>query len=261
MNATRMPAVFIGHGSPMNAIQTNDWTAVWRTLGRELPRPRAIVSVSAHWYTRGTGVTVAEWPETIHDFGGFPRELFAVRYDAPGSPAIARRLIELLAPVPVRASDDWGLDHGTWSVLVHMYPDADVPVVQLSIDATQPPEFHYALGERLAPLREEGILLLGSGGIVHNLARVDWSGASAPPEWAADFDRRVIEAVLAGNDTSLVDYPRVADSARLSVPTPEHYLPLLYVLGSRRPGEAARITPTGFDLATISMTGVVVDGS
>ena len=241
----------------MNAIAKNRYTTAWRELGVALPRPRAILAVSAHWYTRGTFVTVDARPRTIHDFAGFPEALFKVRYDAPGEPALAARLVEQLESVPVRAATDWGIDHGTWSVLVHMYPAADVPVVQLSIDATQPPAFHHALGSRLASLREQGILLLGSGGIVHNLARVDWSNA-LPPPWAVEFDDRVRAQVLAGDDAPLVDYALLGEPARLSVPTPDHYLPLLYVLGSRQPGEAATIPLTGFDLATISMTSVLI---
>ena len=252
------PAIFFGHGSPMNAIAQNRYTTAWRELGVALPRPRAILAVSAHWYTRGTFVTVDARPRTIHDFAGFPEALFKVRYDAPGEPALAARLVEQLESVPVRAATDWGIDHGTWSVLVHMYPAADVPVVQLSIDATQPPAFHHALGSRLASLREQGILLLGSGGIVHNLARVNWSNALPPPQWAVEFDDRVRAQVLAGDDAPLVDYALLGEPARLSVPTPDHYLPLLYVLGSRQPGEAATIPLTGFDLATISMTSVLI---
>src|SRR5450432_1504984 len=174
MNAAsnRLPALFVGHGSPTNALDTNPFTAAWQQLGQQLPRPRAILAVSAHWYTRGSFVTVNVRPPTIHDFGGFARELYEVQYPAPGDPALAARVAELLRPVEVGAATDWGLDHGTWSVLVHAYPQADVPVVQLSIDADQPATVHYALGKRLAALRDEGILVVGSGGIVHNLRRL-----------------------------------------------------------------------------------------
>lgn len=257
-NPPRMPALFVGHGTPMNAIGQNGFTRAWRELGAALPRPRAILSVSAHWYVHGTFVTANARPPTIHDFAGFPQPLFEVRYDAPGEPALAARLVEMLGAVPARAATGWGLDHGTWSVLVHLYPAADVPVVQLSIDAAQPPSFHYALGRSLAPLREQGILLLGSGGIVHNLARVDWSGAGPPPSWATEFDAFVRAQVLAGEDAPLVPYAELGASARMSVPTPDHYLPLLYVLGSRQPGEAATIPLTGFDLGSLSMTSVLL---
>jgi len=252
----RMPSVFVGHGSPTNALAKNAFTAAWRALGAALPRPRAILSVSAHWYTRGTFVTANAVPPTIHDFGGFPKPLYEVRYDAPGDPALAARVIELLAPDTVRSSTDWGLDHGTWSVLVHMYPQADIPVVQLSIDGTQPAAVHHALGQRLAVLRDEGVLVLGSGGIVHNLARVDWANASPPPPWAVDFDERVRARLVAGDDGALIQYEHLGEGARLSVPTPDHYLPLMYVLGCRRPGEAPTFPLTGFELGTISMTAV-----
>ena len=254
----RMPAVFIGHGSPTNALATNASTTAWHELGASLPRPRAILSVSAHWYTRGSFVTANATPPTIHDFGGFPKPLYEVRYGAPGDPALAARVIELLAPDLVQPSTDWGLDHGTWSVLVHMYPQADIPVVQLSIDGTQPAAVHYALGQRLAKLRDEGILVLGSGGIVHNLARVDWANASPPPPWAVDFDERVRSRLLAGDDAALVHYEQLGDGARLAVPTPDHYLPLMYVLGCRRAGDVATIPVTGFELGTISMMAVVL---
>jgi 4,5-DOPA dioxygenase extradiol len=253
-----MPAVFVGHGSPMNAAAVNPFTAAWRDLGRTLPRPRAILAVSAHWYVRGTRVTANTAPPTIHDFGGFPRPLYEIRYPAPGEPALAARVVELLSTEGAERSSEWGLDHGTWSVLVHAYPDADVPVVQLSIDATQPADVHYALGQRLAPLRDEGVMLLGSGGIVHNLGRVDWSGASPPPPWAVEFDAQVRERILAGDDAALVRYEALGESARLAVPTPDHYLPLLYVLGSRRPDDVARIPLTGFELGSISMTAAVL---
>ena len=257
----RMPAVFIGHGSPMNALAANGFTEAWRALGASLPRPRAILSVSAHWYTRGSLVTTNAVPPTIHDFGGFPKALFQMRYDAPGDPALAARTVELLAPDTVRPSTEWGLDHGTWSVLVHMYPKADIPVVQLSIDGTQPAAVHYALGARLAALRDEGILVLGSGGIVHNLQRVDWTNASPPPPWAVDFDERVRSRLLAGDDAALIQYEQLGEGARLSVPTPEHYLPLMYVLGCRRPDDATTVPITGFELGTISMTAAVVGSS
>jgi 4,5-DOPA dioxygenase extradiol len=261
VTALRMPALFIGHGNPMNALRSNAYTAAWRALGTHLPRPTAIVAVSAHWYTPGTFVTAEARPATIHDFGGFPRELYEVRYPSPGSPVLAERLVSLLAPVSVRPDTDWGLDHGTWSVLVHLYPHADVPVVQLSIDATQPPQFHYALGRRLAALRDEGVLVLGSGNIVHNLARADWSESQSPPAWAVEFDAKVSAHLLAGDDAPLVDYAQLAAGAVLAVPTPEHYLPLLYALGARLPGDSAALPVTGFDLATVSMAAVLLEGA
>jgi len=254
----RLPALFLGHGSPMNAIQSNPYTAAWRTLGDALPRPRVILSISAHWYTRGTFVTGNAQPETLYDFGGFPKALSEVRYPAVGDTAFAAEVAQELAGYGASVRTDWGLDHGTWSVLVHMYPRADVPVVQLSIDRNRAPAFHYELGRALAPLRDQGVLILGSGGIVHNLARVDWSNSLPPPGWARQFDDYVQERVHAGDDAPLIDYPSLGESAQLSIPTPDHYLPLLYVLGARAPGEGASIPLTGFDLGTISMTGVQI---
>lgn len=263
MNASprRMPSLFVGHGSPMNALADNEFTRAWRALGAVIPRPRAIVAVSAHWYTRGVLVTTDARPRTIHDFGGFPKPLYAVQYPAPGDPALAERLVTALAAFGARPSADWGLDHGTWSVLVHTHPAADVPVVQVSLDATQPAEVHHAIGRALAPLREEGVLLLGSGGIVHNLGRVDWQGGSAPPTWATTFDARVREALLAGEDERLIDYPQLDPSARVAVPTPEHYLPLLYTVGSRLPGDALTLPVGGFELGSISMTAAMLAAS
>ena len=250
---TRLPALFVGHGNPMNALQTNAWTGSWAALGRTLPRPRAVLSISAHWYIEGTAVTAMDAPRTIHDFGGFPRELFAVRYPAPGDAALAAR--EQL--LPVTADQHWGLDHGTWSVLCHLFPQADVPVVQLSIDATQPPRFHYELGARLRPLREEGILLLGSGDIVHNLHAYAWGGHPREPyDWALRFEARVREGVASGEHGPLIDYAALGRDAVLAVPTPEHYLPLLYVLGASMPGEAVSFPVEGIDGGSVSMLAV-----
>ncbi len=192
--AERMPALFIGHGNPMNALLVNPYTQRWAAIGAALPKPKAILSVSAHWYIEDAAVTVSTAPKTIHDFGGFPRELYQVQYPAPGNPELAMRIQKLLAPVPVRRDDRWGLDHGTWSVLCHVYPQADIPVVQLSIDETQPPSFHYDIGRRLAPLREEGILIFGSGNVVHNLHAYAWGRhAPEPYDWAISFETRIRE--------------------------------------------------------------------
>ena len=241
----------------MNALQTNDWTRGWAALGSTLPRPRAVLAISAHWYITGTAVTAMDSPRTIHDFGGFPRELFAVRYPAPGDPALAARVQQLLAPLPVSADSTWGLDHGTWSVLCHLFPQADVPVVQLSIDETQPPSFHYALGVRLQPLRSEGILLLGSGDIVHNLHAYAWGRHPQEPyDWALRFESRVREALLQGDHAPLIDYATLSRDAVLAVPTPEHYLPLLYVLGASVPGETVSFPVEGMDGGSVSMLAV-----
>jgi 4,5-DOPA dioxygenase extradiol len=241
----------------MNALQTNAWTRGWAALGATLPRPRAVLAISAHWYIEGTAVTAMESPRTIHDFGGFPRELFAVRYPAPGDAALAARVQRLLAPLPVAADHEWGLDHGTWSVLCHLFPEADVPVVQLSIDETQPPRFHYELGARLRPLRDEGILLLGSGDIVHNLHAYAWGRHPQEPyDWALRFEARVREGLTSGEHGPLIDYTALGRDAVLAVPTPEHYLPLLYVLGASVPGEPVSFPVEGMDGGSVSMLAV-----
>jgi 4,5-DOPA dioxygenase extradiol len=253
----RLPVLFFGHGNPMNAIQSNAYTEAWRSIGEAIPRPRAVVAVSAHWYLPGTAVTAAEAPRTIHDFGGFPPELYRVRYPAPGDPGLARRVQSLLAPTPVSLDDEWGLDHGTWSVLRHVFPEADVPVIQLRIDETQPPAFHHELGRRLAPLRDEGVLVVGSGNLVHNLHAYGWGRHSMEPyDWAVRFEKRIGELLRAGEHGPVVAYESIGRDALLSVPTPEHYLPLLYALGMRRPGEAVGFPVEGFDGGSVSMATI-----
>jgi 4,5-DOPA dioxygenase extradiol len=252
-----MPAIFLGHGNPMHALADNAYTRAWAALGAELPRPRAILAVSAHWFSPGTAVTVAEAPRTIHDFGGFPRELYEVRYPAPGSPELAERVRQLLAPLEVAADRSWGLDHGTWSVLCHVYPEADVPVVQLKIDETKPADFHHELGRRLGPLRDEGVLVVGSGNLVHNLHTYSWGRhPQGPFEWALRFEAQVREHIAAGDHGPLMAYETLGRDAMLSVPTPEHYLPLLYVLGLRREGDEPDFPVEGMDGGSISMLSV-----
>jgi len=252
--ATLMPAIFVGHGNPMNALLDNDYTRGWAALARDLPRPQAVLCVSAHWYLPATLVTAMPAPPTIHDFGGFPRELYQVQYPAPGAPDLARRVQALLAPLTVGADERWGLDHGTWSVLRHVFPRADVPIVQLSIDERQPAAFHYALGKKLAPLREEGILVFGSGNLVHNLHAYAWGQRCVEPfDWAVRFEQQVRELLLAGDDGPLIEYETLGPDALLSAPTPDHYLPLLYVIALRRPGEPIRFPVEGFDGGSISM--------
>ena len=254
---TRMPVLFVGHGNPMNAVQDSVWSRAWSELGRRLPRPRVVLSVSAHWYLPGTAATAMAHPRTIHDFGGFPRELFEVQYPAPGDVALVRRLRELLAPVPVRADLAWGLDHGTWSVLCHVFPDAEVPVVQLSIDETRAPDFHHDLGRRLMPLRDEGVLILGSGNVVHNLHTYAWGRRPVEPfDWAARFEAFVRARVERGDHGPLVDYLSLGRDAELSIPTPEHYLPLLYVLGASTADDAVGFPTDGMDGGSISMLSV-----
>jgi 4,5-DOPA dioxygenase extradiol len=254
-----MPAVFVGHGNPMNALEDNAYTRGWRAIGAALPRPRAIVCVSAHWYVPGTAVTAMASPRTIHDFGGFPRPLYEVWYPAPGDPELARRLPALLAPTPVELDDAWGLDHGAWSVLCHLFPGADVPVVQIAIDETQPPSFHYELGRRLAPLRDEGVLVLGSGNLVHNLHAYAWGAHEARPfDWAERFEAEARRLLLARDHAPLVAYEGLGRDARLSVPTPEHYLPLLYVIALHREGERIRFPVEGIDGGSVSMLAVQI---
>jgi 4,5-DOPA dioxygenase extradiol len=248
----RMPTLFLGHGSPMNAIEDNEFRRDWRALGQRLPRPRAVLCVSAHWETRGVYATGAAQPETIHDFYGFPQALFDVRYRAPGDQALARRAAELAG---ARLDPGRGLDHGAWGVLIAMYPDADVPVVQLSLDTSQPGAFHYALAKKLAPLRDEGILVIGSGNIVHNLG-VWRPGDGRPYDWALRFDAEVRKRIDAGDHQALADYPSLGADARMSVPTPEHYLPLLYALALQEKGEAA-VYMNDKAMTSISMTSVM----
>jgi 4,5-DOPA dioxygenase extradiol len=253
-----MPAIFFGHGNPMNAIAENPYARKWNAIGRGLPRPKAVLAISAHWYVEHTAVTAGPAPRTIHDFGGFPRELYEVQYPAPGDPGLAARVRELLEPqVPVAMDTSWGFDHGTWSVLVHVFPAADVPVVQLSIDETQPPQFHYELGRRLAPLRDENILVVASGNIVHNLHTFAWGRHPVEPfDWATRFEARVRELLLSRDDEPLVNYESLGGDALLSVPTPDHYLPLLYVLGMRRESDAITFPVEGVDGGSVSMLAV-----
>lgn len=257
-----MPALFLGHGNPMNALMDNAATRAWRRIGAEMPAPRAILAISAHWYVPGTGVTIADAPRTIHDFGGFPRELYQVRYPAPGDPDLARRVQALLAPLPVALDDSWGLDHGTWSVLRHVYPDAGVPVVQLSLDETRPASFHFEIGRQLAPLRDEGVLILGSGNLVHNLHTYAWGRHDPEPfDWAVRFEERARALMRDGDVGPLIDYETLGADAMLSIPTPDHYLPLLYVLGARLEGDAVDFPVEGVDGGSISMLAVRVASS
>jgi 4,5-DOPA dioxygenase extradiol len=254
-----LPAIFFGHGNPMNALASNAYTEAWRRIGRETTKPKAILSISAHWFVPGTGVTVSTAPRTIHDFGGFPRELYQVQYPAPGAPELARRVQQLLAPLPVNLDNSWGLDHGTWSVLCHVYPEADVPVVQLSIDETQPAAFHFEIGRRLAPLREEGVLIVGSGNLVHNLEAYAWGRHMPDPyDWAVRFEGEAKQMMVAGEYKPLIDYDKLGREAQLSIPTPDHYLPMLYVIATRQPGELITFPVEGVDGGSISMLSVRV---
>jgi 4,5-DOPA dioxygenase extradiol len=257
--AETLPAIFLGHGNPMNALMDNLYTKGWRRLGERMPKPKVVLSISAHWFVPETGVTVATAPRTIHDFGGFPPELYRVQYPVPGDPDLAHRVQRMLAPLPVKLDNSWGLDHGTWSVLRHVYPRADIPVVQLSIDESQPASFHFEIGRKLASLREEGILMVGSGNLVHNLHTYAWGRRMPDPyDWAVRFEREARQMMLAGEYKALVDYEKLGPDAMLSIPTPDHYLPLLYVLGAKQQGEEIAFPIEGVDGGSISMLTVQV---
>jgi 4,5-DOPA dioxygenase extradiol len=254
----RMPVLFVGHGSPMNAIADNPWTRGFAELGTTLPTPRAILSISAHWYVAGTLVTANELPETIHDFGGFPRELYEIQYPARGNPDLARRVVELLATRHAALASDWGLDHGTWTVLHHMRPAADVPVIQLSIDRRLAPADHLAIGRALAPLRADGVLVFASGNVTHNLRHAFHSlktGDTTRPEWAERFDREIAAAVTAHDTDHLVN-ALDSDAGRLAHPTPDHYLPLLYAVGAGGRDDRVTFPTTGWDLGSLSMRSI-----
>ncbi|MGO8988025.1 MAG: 4,5-DOPA dioxygenase extradiol [bacterium] len=254
-----MPAIFFGHGNPMNALSRNVYTDGWVSIGKSIPRPKAVLAVSAHWYIPACAVTANLVPRTIHDFGGFPRELYQVEYPSPGSPELARRVKDLLAPVSAGLDESWGLDHGTWSVLRHVFPDADIPVVQLSIDERRPPPLHYEMGKRLAPLREEGVLVIGSGNVVHNLHSYAWGSRGVHPfDWAVRFEKHARELLLKGDDAPLIDYEKLDRDAMLCVPTPDHYLPLLYVLGLRKENEQISFPVQGVDGGSVSMLAVQI---
>jgi 4,5-DOPA dioxygenase extradiol len=229
-----MPVLFIGHGSPMNGIEDNEFSQRWTKIAKEIPTPAAVLVVSAHWFSKGTKVTAMEFPETIHDFGGFPQELFNVQYQAPGSNIIAKETAALIHSTTVELDHDWGLDHGTWTIIRHMYPDASIPVLQLSIDYTKGPKYHYDLAEELYDLRKKGILIVGSGNMVHNLRMMAWDKINQPGfgyDWALQINDKFKELISTGNHQPLINYESLGREAMLAIPTPEHYLPLLYTLG------------------------------
>ena len=252
-----MPAIFFGHGNPMNAITQNAYTKAWSEIGRALQTPKAILCISAHWYIPDVAVTAMAQPRTIHDFGGFPKELFEIRYPAPGSPELAGRVNQLLGGSIMLDEDQWGFDHGTWSVLVHVFPRADVPVVQLSINEAKPAVFHYELAKNLTMLRDEGVLVVGSGNIVHNLHAYAWGRHGFEPfDWALRFEETARELMSAGDHQPLIEYEKFGKDALLSAPTPDHFLPLLYILALKRPGDEVTFPVSGFDGGSISMTSV-----
>jgi 4,5-DOPA dioxygenase extradiol len=253
----RTPVLFFGHGNPLNALDQNNYTEGWKRIGESFPKPRAILSISAHWYIEGTHVTTNERPRTIHDFGGFPRPLYEVQYPAPGDRALAERIVELASPVAVYGDESWGLDHGTWAVLCHVYPDASIPIVQLSIDETQAPAFHFELGTRLRGLRDEGVLIAASGNLIHNLHAYAWGRHPAEPfDWALRFEAQAREYLTARNFEPLIDYENMGRDAQLAAPTPDHYLPLLYALGASDTADAVSFPVEGIDGGSVSMLSV-----
>ncbi|TRW25756.1 4,5-DOPA dioxygenase extradiol [Flavobacterium zepuense] len=230
----KLPVLFIGHGSPMNGIEDNEFSQIWAAMGRQISRPKAVIVISAHWLTRGTHITAMEEPKTIHDFGGFPQALFDVQYPAKGDPELAEAASKLITSTHVGLDHDWGLDHGTWTVVRHMYPDADIPVLQLSIDYGKPPQYHYDLAKQLAALRKKGVLIIGSGNMVHNLRMVDWQRLSEPNygfDWAIEMNSIFKQKIANGNHADLINYEKLNKAATLAIPTPDHYFPLLYTLG------------------------------
>lgn len=263
-NPVKMPALFVGHGSPMNAIEENDFTSGFRKIAGKIPNPAAILCISAHWFINGTKLTAMDYPETIHDFYGFPPELYEVKYPAKGNPALADEVRQLL-PAGIAALDQtWGLDHGTWSVLKHMYPDADIPVVQLSIDKSKPADYHYELASNLSKLREKGILILGSGNIIHNLGLVDFRNIDKDNygfDWAVEAREKLNLFILNGNHKSLVEFEKQGSSVKLAVPTPDHYLPLIYILGLQSKNESVELFNDKLAGGSLSMTSLIIKNS
>jgi 4,5-DOPA dioxygenase extradiol len=265
ISPAKMPILFVGHGSPMNAIEDNPSSRGWKEAAQKLPKPKAILCISAHWETWGTLVTGMEKPRTIHDFGGFPQALYEAEYPALGSLALADNVLHIVKKVTVSSDHEWGLDHGTWSVLLQMYPQADIPVVQLSMDYTQPPQFHYDLAKELAQLRQQGVLILGSGNMVHNLRRVVFRTGSISDfnepyglDWALEASALFKKLIDEDRHSELINYPVLGTAVQLAVPTPEHYLPLLYILALKEPGEPHRYF-NDFPLAgSLTMTSLVI---
>ena len=252
-STSKMPVLFIGHGNPMNALYDNPFTRSLNKLGKEIPKPKAVLVVSAHWLTHGTFVHSSPAPKTIHDFGGFPKELFAVEYHAPGSPEMAKQTKENIHSTTVHLDTDWGLDHGAWTILKHIYPLADVPVFQLSIDANKPTQYHYDLAKQLASLRNKGVLIIGSGNIVHNLGRVSWEDSTAKYDWSIEFDEKVKSYLTNHQHQELIDYEKMGNAALLSVPTNDHYLPMIYAIALQEKNEQIIQTYESIEMGSISM--------
>lgn len=255
----KMPVLFIGHGSPMNGIEDNLFSEQWAALGREIPKPKAVLCVSAHWLTNGTQVTAMPNPRTIHDFGGFPQALFDVQYPAPGNPVLAQETAELVTKTQVGLNHDWGLDHGTWSVVRRMYPDADIPVLQLSIDFGRPAQYHYELGKELYALRKKGVLIIGSGNMVHNLRMVAWDKMNQPDyayDWAIEMNQTFKKLISDKNHQALADYEKLGPAAKLAIPTPDHYYPLMYTLALQDDKDAVSFFNDHYVAGSLTMTSV-----
>lgn len=250
---SRMPVLFVGHGSPMNAIEDNEYSRTWRKIAGLIPKPKTILSVSAHWYTRGTKIMNGEHPKTIYDMYGFPEELYQVTYNAPGSADVAETARKLISR-ETAYDNSWDLDHGTWSVLVHMYPDRDIPIFQISVDAFAPPLEHYRIGRELKPLREQGVLILASGNVVHNLRLVDWHQASKGFDWSYEFDDYVYENIMKRDRDAIINFSRAGDIAKLAVPTPDHFYPLLYALGASDDDDKISVYNKSCELGSLTMT-------
>lgn len=251
-----MPVLFLGHGSPMNAIELNEFSLGWQEAGKSIPRPAAIICISAHWETRGTFVTAMENPQTIHDFGGFPKALYDVRYPAPGGPALAVEIKNTITSAQVGLDYSWGLDHGAWSVIRHLYPAADVPVIQMSLDYDKGAEYHYELGSQLRVLRNKGVLIVGSGNMVHNLRMIEWNKPEKGSDWAVEANALFRKLMLAGDHDSLVHYENLGQAVKLAIPTPEHYLPLLYILAMSNRDEKITLFNDKEIMGSLSMTSV-----
>ena len=255
-STAKMPVLFVGHGSPMNAIETNEFSLEWQKLGKLLPKPNAILCISAHWETRGTFVTAMEKPQTIHDFGGFPQALFDVQYPAHGSPELAKETKDIVSKTDVGLDEKWGLDHGAWSVIKRFYPEADVPVIQMSLDYYQNPQYHYDLAKELASLRSKGVLIIGSGNMVHNLRAVDWGKPNQGFDWAEEANEKFKKLIVENDHQHLINYKKLGREVELSVPTPEHYLPLLYTLALKTENEDVSFFNDKSVMGSLSMTSV-----
>ncbi|MEP7253881.1 MAG: 4,5-DOPA dioxygenase extradiol [Ginsengibacter sp.] len=256
-----MPVLFIGHGSPMNGIENNQFSEKWKAMAKEIPVPSAVLVVSAHWLSKGTRITAMDFPKTIHDFGGFPQELSDVQYEAPGSPQVARETAELLHSFNAELDHDWGFDHGTWTVVRHMYPGANIPVLQLSIDYTKPPQYHYELAGELNELRKKGVLIIGSGNMVHNLRMIAWDKMNESEygyDWALQMNNTFKNLISGGDFKQLINYESLGAEARLAIPTPEHYLPLLYTLGLKKHSEQLEFFNDKVVAGSLTMTSVKI---